>query len=545
MSEGEARYQKLLHETDAAVRAGQKAPAAGLAEQALACGPEHPALLNLVAFRRMGERRPQEAVPLLERARGLAPRDVNILNSLGIALTQVGQLKEAIAVFEAANLAAPDYAPAYHNKASALEQSGEVTAARAQYEAAVARNPNYAEALARLAFIAATQGEGARARELGERALAAGPAQSSAVLAIALADLADGALDAARAGAQTVLDGPAEMPRSRAIALGILGDVEDRLDRPKNAFAHYRAAKAEIADLYGASFGGSGAPTYVEHVERLIDYFRAADEALWRLAAPGAQPAPARAHVFLLGFPRSGTTLLEQALAGHSDVVTMEEKSVLEDAAGAFLASGEGLDRLATIAESDAAECRANYWATCRRHVPALAQRVFVDKLPLNTINLGAIAKLFPQAKILFALRDPRDVVLSCFRQRFGLNAAMHEFATPESTARLYDAVMRLATICREKLALNLLETRYEDLVADFDAQIARICSSFEIAPEAGMRDVGARARERVINTPSASQIAQGLYQGGAGQWRRYREELEPLLPILEPWVLRFGYKVD
>ena len=103
------------------------------------------------------------------------------------------------------------------------------------------------------------------------------------------------------------------------------------------------------------------------------------------------------------------------------------------------------------------------------------AGKVFIDKLPLNTIKLPLIAKLFPKARILFALRDPRDVVLSCFRRSFRVNASMYEFVSLERAAAFYDAVMTLGALCRERLPLEVLDTRYEDLVGDFDAQAQAI----------------------------------------------------------------------
>ena len=172
---------------------------------------------------------------------------------------------------------------------------------------------------------------------------------------------------------------------------------------------------------------------------------------------------------------------------------------------------------------------------------PELAGKVFIDKMPLNTVLLPFVAKLFPTAKVLFALRDPRDVVLSCLKQQFAMSAAMYEFCTLEGSARLYDAVMRLADIYREKLSLDILDTRYEDLIADFEMALRRTCDFLGVAWDASMRDLAANARTRVITTPSATQVARGLYDG-SGKWRRYKDEMAPVLPLLKPWATKFGY---
>jgi len=174
-----------------------------------------------------------------------------------------------------------------------------------------------------------------------------------------------------------------------------------------------------------------------------------------------------------------------------------------------------------------------------------VAGRVFIDKQPYHTLKLPLIVKLFPAAKIVFSVRDPRDVVLSCFRRRFLMSAPNFQFLTLEGTAQLYDAVMRLAEIYRAKLPLDLLQMRHEDLVADFDREVGIACDFLGLTWEDSMRDFAARAKTKAITTPSSTQVMQGLSKEGIGHWRRYREQLAPVLPILQPWVARYGYPVE
>ena len=154
-------------------------------------------------------------------------------------------------------------------------------------------------------------------------------------------------------------------------------------------------------------------------------------------------------HVFLVGFPRSGTTLLGQVLASHPMIETMEEWSCLDDA-HAFVLEDGGLDRLAALDGAALDRYRAAYWKRVAESGATLSRSVILDKVPLNSVLLCLVAKLFPNAKILLALRDPRDVVLSCFRRQFGMNAQMYEFITLQGAAAYYDAVQRLCHIYRE-----------------------------------------------------------------------------------------------
>ena len=244
----------------------------------------------------------------------------------------------------------------------------------------------------------------------------------------------------------------------------------------------------------------------------------------------------------MVGFPRSGTTLLEQVLASHPDVAAMEERTCLMDSAAAFFGSDADLDRLAALSDADLEPWRQAYWKRVAETEAPLSRSVFIDKMPLNAVFLPLIARLFPHAKILFALRDPRDVVLSCFRRRFAMNAGMYEFTSLESAAAYYGAVMRLMDIYREKLALDLMDVRHESLVADFDAEAGRVCNFLGLEFKDEMRAFAGRAQAQNIDTPSGVQLARGLSAQGLDQWRNYAPQLQPVLPWLAPFATQFGY---
>jgi hypothetical protein len=169
------------------------------------------------------------------------------------------------------------------------------------------------------------------------------------------------------------------------------------------------------------------------------------------------------------------------------------------------------------------------------------ASKILVDKQPYNTVKLPLIVKLFPEAKILFITRDPRDVIFSCFRRRFRMNPSNYELLTLEGAARLYDSVMGLADIFRTKLSMSLLDLQHEDMVADFRDSVDGIFRFVGLNARDASWNPEERTRTRAIGTPSAAQIARGLSRDGIGSWRRYADQLAPVLPILRPWVERFG----
>jgi hypothetical protein len=249
--------------------------------------------------------------------------------------------------------------------------------------------------------------------------------------------------------------------------------------------------------------------------------------------------------VFLIGFPRSGTTLIESALARHPDVVSLEERDTLEGAVRAFMDDPRDLSRLALATGRELQSARADYWARVRKFGAEPAGRIFIDKNPFNTLKLPVINRLFPEAKIIFSVRDPRDVVLSCFRRRFNVSPSTYEFLDLQRTASNYDGAMRLATVLRSKLKLNERLLVYERLVTDFESEARSVCEFIGADWRDDLIDFAGRARRGDVASASGAQIARGLYAGGAGQWRRYREQLSPVLPILAPWVEKWGYSVD
>jgi hypothetical protein len=259
-------------------------------------------------------------------------------------------------------------------------------------------------------------------------------------------------------------------------------------------------------------------------------------------AEAGADRSGAAGHVFLLGFPRSGTTLLEVILEGHPDVESLEENELLIDGVREFMRRPGDLDRLMLADEASLEPLRAAYWRLVTDAGINVSGKVFVDKHPLNTLKLPLIARLFPQAKIIFACRDPRDVVLSCFRHRFHMSAPIYELLTLHGAAHYYDAVMQLAVGLTSAFKLDMCLVRHEDVVTEFKREMKRVCAYLAIEWAPGMGDFALRTKNRAALTPSTAQLVRGLSTEGVGQWRRYQAELSPVLPLLAPWVKRFYY---
>lgn len=536
--------QQWLERVDSVLRMQGLPAAAQLSLQALSQGVEHATLLNIAASARYRGGRLDEAAQMLKRARTLAPNDPNILNSLGICLKALGRNEGALEAYTAALRIDPGMAAAHFNRGTVLESLSDLKRARVAYERAAELDRNYVEPLASIAWLYAQSGDAASARANAQRALALSRSNALARMAHASADLQSGDLPAATARLSDLSRDPALSPVNRSIVLGLIGDLRDAEGQIADAFAAYSASNAELKALNAARFEAQGEESALAHAQRLGAWFEIADRTRWREAPPQRpRAADPKVHVFLVGFPRSGTTLLENVLTGHPDVVSLEEKDCLAAASETYLASNEGLERLAKISPAEAVRQRDSYWAAVHSFGVEPRGRVFIDKMPLASVALPLIAKLFPNAHVLFALRDPRDVVLSCFRRRFGMNASMYQLLTLDGAAAYYGAVMRLSELYRELLPLPRHEIRYESLVEDFEGTAQAACEFLGLEWDEGMADFAARARSRGISTPSAAQVARGLNREGQGAWRRYAEQMAPVLSVLQPWVERFGYE--
>lgn len=543
----EAGEPAVLQDIKAALQASDLPRATTLAREALAAGTLHPVLLNLRAYWYEGQGRDAEAFADLEHAQTLAPDDLGIRNALGLAHARNGRHREAIACFDAVIARAPDFGPAHFNKGWASETLGEIRTARECYERAHRLMPANPDPGSGMAALAARRGDWPAARLLGEAALAIDPRHPIATTALAAAEFAVGDAAAAESRLRVLLARPDLSLAHRSAAEGMLGDLLDAQGRTSEAFAVYTAGNDALRRLHAARFEGPGIETTPMSLRWLTAFFEAADPADWETGPLGSLPdatAPA-AHVFMVGFPRSGTTLLEQVLGSHPAVVTSNEKPTLDDATREFLRTPGDVNRLAATRWAELNKHRDAYWQRVREHGIAVAGRVFIDKQPYNTLQLPLIVRLFPAAKIVFSVRDPRDVVLSCFRRRFLMSAPNFQFLTLDGTARFYDATMRLAQLYRAKLPLDLLQLRHEDLVSDFEARVREACEFLGITWQDSMRDFATRARSQSITTPSSVQVIQGLNREGIGHWRHYRDQMAPVLPILRPWVERFDYEPD
>jgi Flp pilus assembly protein TadD len=484
-----------------------------------------------------------EAEPLARNAVRIAPTDVQSHNLMGMILTeaqrpQVGEhhYRRALEL-----LARPDPI-LLANLAWNLKNQGRMAEARAFYEQSKALDPGIFQTVFGWAKMEETDRNFARAAELLDDAERLAPGAPSVRLARAV--LHGRTREYERAVA--ILD---DLERERGGGLGPLewsekGLLLDKMGRHADAFVAFTEAKRSLRELTGQAYMAEEAAALVR---RLAGFFTAPRlSILPKASVREGAPQP----VFIVGFPRSGTTMVEQTLSAHPKIAAGDELPIIGELSGLIprmlsspLAYPEALADLWLGDQLEGLDNLRDYYLQRARQLGATPKGAawFTDKMPLNETHLGLIHLIFPQAPIIHLLRHPLDVVLSVFS-----NHLTHGFYCAydlASIARHYVLIMELVEHYRREMPLNYLAIRYEDIVADQEASVKQMLGF--IGAPFDRRCLAFHENRRYARTASYAQVTEKLYDRSRYRYRAYRRELEPVIPILEPTIRRLGYAID
>ena len=581
---------------DALYHTGDEIAALTLCDDASARDPQGQKLARLGANLAQAQDDQERAVSLYRIVVGREPGDWASWNNLGNALSALGRSDEAVAALTEAAKVAPDAPPIQLNLGETLLEAGRIEealtvlqraittfpddphphlalfrhygavgdddAAFAAITEAARLGPDRADIQADFGHIAGHRNAFVPAEAAFERALVATPGFTAAVVGLAsllervnredeldtLYERAAG--DGAEVQALAFIDAMrlkrADKFDEALAALDLAGDVLipallwqlrgqilDRLGRYDEAFAAFAAMNAAWVD--DASQPRQRAARYRDDLveaRRLVTADWVAD---WSVASVGSRRSP----VFLVGFPRSGTTLLDTMLMAAPSVRGLEEEPFIGDLEQEL----GGVAALAGLSDEAIVAARERYFALAGAVVPLDADTLIVDKHPMHLNKVPMIRRLFPDARFILAMRHPLDVVLSCFITNFRLNDAMANFLDLGDAAALYDVTFGYWEQARACFGLDVVDVRYEDLIADSESVLRGVFAALDLAWPEGDFDHRVAARERgVVRTASYAQVTQPIYARAAGRWRHYLAHLAPVEPVLAPWVERFGY---
>jgi tetratricopeptide (TPR) repeat protein len=501
--------QILLNLGAALTALGRREQAADSYRRALAVNPlsvdAHNRLGNVL--RDLGNRR--EAASLYARAVELDPRRPESHCNLGTLLFEMRRVDEAVASHRQALALQPDYAPAHLSLGLALRQQRRPDDAEASCNAALAIDKNYVEALSFLGELRADRGQFSEAEALFSRAIAINPDFSYGYCSIATHRKMTAGDTSWLRGAQALL--AKRLPLAQEIGLRYsLGKYFDDVGRYDEAFAHYAGANG-LTRRYGAAYD---AAAFSSRVDRIIQDIDAAF-----LARAAAQANPSDIPVFIIGMPRSGTSLAEQILASHPMVFGAGEVTFWNAAYDAYRraeAAGSGIDLLAGMAREYLDRLTATSGGTAR----------VVDKMPGNFLYAGLIHAIFPRARIIHMRRHPIDTCLSIYFQNFfNIGPYANDL---HDLAHYYGEYLRMTAHWRSLLpASALLEVPYEGLIDEQEAWTRRMLDFAGLPWDSKCLEF--HRTDRVVITASKWQVRQRINKSSAGRWRNYEKFVGPL----------------
>jgi tetratricopeptide (TPR) repeat protein len=473
------------------------------------------------------QRRWTEAAEALRQAVRLNPAEGPLWSNLAAALTSAERHAEALQLADEWGRFAGATAEQAILRSRSLVALQRFDEAEKAYKSALELAPADARAWVGLGIIYERTGQSGRLGELIDAAAAAGVTVAQLSFLPALHafherrfDEAERLLDAVDTG-----EDPIRWYRLKS-------RIADRTGRPAEAFEAAAAMNRSVEDF--------------ERWVRVGEDYRARLRSM--AASMGgsevtASPIPPAwaTPVFLVGFPRSGTTLLDTFLMGHSKIAVLEELPLIMEA-----------EKICPVAQVGACSAdmleraREAYLAGLDGHVDRDFDGLVVDKMPLNMLAVPLIRALFPGARFIFARRHPCDCVLSGFMQSFIASEPMASFLTIAGAADFYDAAMTLWTRSIEAIPIDCHSVVYEELVGDPETTLRPLIDFLGLRWEDAMLDHRSSARSRgAIVTPSYDQVIEPLSKDAAGRWHRYREQLELVLPVLLPWAKELDYCAD
>ena len=502
-------------------RAGRLGDAATAYQQVLAMAPNHAAALHLlgVVAHQSGDQ--AQAVVLISRAIEADPSVATFHNSLGEVFRASDALDKAIGEYGRALDLNPNLAEAHGNLCIVLRLLGAHEDAVDAGRRAVALRPNFAPAYNNLGAALYESGEIGEAANAYRRAIDIDPDFEMAYSNLSsVKTYMFGDPDIA---AMARLIGNPALPEDTVSSLSYaLGKAYDDVDDHDAAFAYY--AKGSRLRRQNLAYDPEA---MVQLTDRLIKTY--SRDLFDRRKGSGSMD---ERPVFVLGMPRSGTSLVEQILASHPDVHGAGEikdvSRLIGDLPRRFPDATSYPDFVATMNIEAWVELGETYLAGLRQQSPNHAR--VVDKMPNNFTHVGFIHLMLPDARIIHCLRDPVDVCLSCFKTSFHEGNNFTYDLT--ELGHYYQQYERLMAHWRSVLPGRMLEVRYEDVVADVEREARRLVDHCGLAWND--RCVTFHETDRQVRTASAAQVRRPIYATSRGRWRRYRLHLGPLIKALD-----------
>ena len=542
-------------------------------KKAISIKPNYAEAYNNLGNTLLEQGEPAGAISSYKKAISIDSNYAEANYNMGFALSSINKPEEAIVAYNNAISIKPNYSEAYCNLGNAYKEIGKLNEAIDFYRNAISINPNYAQVYNNLGKVFQEQDKLELAMEAYKKAtslkLEYSEAWTNGAEALEKWNKLDELDDWLKQAHKNFKIVPSDISyfqskflwriKKRKEALKLISTINLKTvsENRKQGFLNLKAKCFESSQNFSKAYDcflemnllakksntylNSNSDKFFANTKNQLEQLKLK---LTSRATDSEDNGETISPIFLVGFPRSGTTLMDTILRSHSKIEVLEEKPTVVAAKAAIRKNGYNEIHNKVFSIDIISEARSSYIKEFRKHIKSSdTNSVYIDKLPLNLIEVPLINQLFPSAKFILALRHPFDTILSCWMQDFEINAAMANMVDLDRIVDLYCIAMETFKICRSEYNLNVHTIRYEDLLEDLKGESSALLTFLDLTWETKMEDYRATALKRGrINTPSYSQVSQPIYKEAKYRWVNYKEYLDKYSDQIEPWIQEFGY---
>ena len=542
-------------------------------KKAISIKPNYAEAYNNLGNTLLEQGEPAGAISSYKKAISIDSNYAEANYNMGFALSSINKPEEAIVAYNNAISMKPNYSEAYCNLGNAYKEIGKLDEAIDFYRNAISINPNYAQVYNNLGKVFQEQDKLELAMEAYKKAtslkLEYSEAWTNGAEALEKWNKLDELDDWLKQAHKNFKIVPSDISyfqskflwriKERKEALKLISTINLKTvsENRKQGFLNLKAKCFESSQNFSKAYDcflemnllakksntylNSNSDKFFANTKNQLEQLKLK---LTSRETDSVDNGETISPIFLVGFPRSGTTLMDTILRSHSKIEVLEEKPTVVAAKAAIRKNGYNEIHNKVFSIDIISEARSSYIKEFRKHIKSSdTNSVYIDKLPLNLIEVPLINQLFPSAKFILALRHPFDTILSCWMQDFEINAAMANMVDLDRIVDLYCIAMETFKICRSEYNLNVHTIRYEDLLEDLKGESSALLTFMDLTWETKMEDYRATALKRGrINTPSYSQVSQPIYKEAKYRWVNYKEYLEKYSDQIEPWIQEFGY---
>jgi tetratricopeptide (TPR) repeat protein len=542
-------------------------------KKAISIKPNYAEAYNNLGNTLLEQGEPAGAISSYKKAISIDSNYAEANYNMGFALSSINKPEEAIVAYNNAISIKPNYSEAYCNLGNAYKEIGKLNEAIDFYRNAISINPKYAQVYNNLGKVFQEQDKLELAMEAYKKAtslkLEYSEAWTNGAEALEKWNKLDELDDWLKQAHKNFKIVPSDISyfqskflwriKKRKEALKLISTINFKTvsENRKQGFLNLKAKCFESSQNFSKAYDcflemnllakksntylNSNSDKFFANTKNQLEQLKLK---LTSRATDSEDNGETISPIFLVGFPRSGTTLMDTILRSHSKIEVLEEKPTVVAAKAAIRKNGYNEIHNKVFSIDIISEARSSYIKEFRKHIKSSdTNSVYIDKLPLNLIEVPLINQLFPSAKFILALRHPFDTILSCWMQDFEINAAMANMVDLDRIVDLYCIAMETFKICRSEYNLNVHTIRYEDLLEDLKGESSALLTFLDLTWETKMEDYRATALKRGrINTPSYSQVSQPIYKEAKYRWVNYKEYLDKYSDQIEPWIQEFGY---